>query len=436
MKKRLETIVIMMVGLILYKGFALASIPKQGGLYEIITDGVCLGGIPGTSGGNYNLIYAIAQPEGVGTFTGGGFILYTGYISQLDISGPVEPPVIPQNLPHITSISPQYGINTERVRVHIKGENFSEGADVKLVRARFSDIDGYGVEVTLPDSIRCIFDLSNQAYGLWDVVVRNNNGQSGTMPGGFSICLPLIYDTLGGSATGSDNKTKIEVSPNTFGEDVYMVIDSNYTSNEITIANQLDDLDINTVRINNGIIKFMPYSVLSVEITGNLGKEATITLPYNDMNGNGIVYNTHPLIKERHLKIGELAGGRWRAIGDSVVYPDNDTVSGKVNQLSAYALLGISQLGANLSRAHPYPVPFRANRNKLIIFTGLPGNVEIKIYDIAGDLVTTLKEQDMDGEFEWNVTNDNGDKVCSGVYIYLMKDEQGKKKTGRLVIIR
>jgi len=427
-KKRLEKVLIITVGLIVYSGFAFASIPKQGGDYTIITDGICLGGNPSTYGGNYDLLCSVAQPGGIGIFMGGSFILNSGYISQLNISGPI----LPHNPPHINSISPAWGANTGTRDVIISGENLLEVASVKIVRAGFPDIVSSNVAIIQPDMISCSFDLTNQAYGLWDIMATNTDGQFHKVSEGFSICLPLVYDELGGVAVGSDRKTQIEVSPHTFGEDVYIVINLEPTSNGIKRANQHS----NMVRIKDNTTEFRPYSVLSKAIGGDLGKEVTITLSYKDIDGDGIVDDTSPLINERNLKIGELIDGRWEEIEDSVVDLENDTVSAKVNSLSVYVLIGGSRLGASLKESHPYPVPFRAHRHEKIIFTQLPGKVEIKIYDIAGDLVTTLRENDMDGEFGWDVTDDNGNKVCSGVYIYIMSDKDGEKKAGRLVVIR
>lgn len=77
-------------------------------------------------------------------------------------------------------------------------------------------------------------------------------------------------------------------------------------------------------------------------------------------------------------------------------------------------------------------------------------DIEIKIYNIAGELVRTLKDSADTGEpmrnvqpgfqynFGWNLRNDDGEMVASGVYIYIVyidgKPQKGKIK--KIAIIK
>jgi len=56
-------------------------------------------------------------------------------------------------------------------------------------------------------------------------------------------------------------------------------------------------------------------------------------------------------------------------------------------------------------------------------------------------MIKEINETDNDGVYVWDATSRSGDKVASGVYIYIISncDSSGKlidKKIGRLVIIR
>ncbi|TKJ41183.1 hypothetical protein CEE37_05830 [candidate division LCP-89 bacterium B3_LCP] len=68
----------------------------------------------------------------------------------------------------------------------------------------------------------------------------------------------------------------------------------------------------------------------------------------------------------------------------------------------------------------------------------VPATVEI--YTIAGEKVRTLKEPETDGNADgvinWDVTNDSGEKVVSGVYIYRISNPAGEEIVGKLAIIR
>lgn len=68
-----------------------------------------------------------------------------------------------------------------------------------------------------------------------------------------------------------------------------------------------------------------------------------------------------------------------------------------------------------------------------------PGPIRIGVYDMAGQLVTTL----LDGEIppqalviEWNGRNEHGATVAPGVYFITAKASDGKRKVKRLAVIR
>jgi flagellar hook assembly protein FlgD len=65
----------------------------------------------------------------------------------------------------------------------------------------------------------------------------------------------------------------------------------------------------------------------------------------------------------------------------------------------------------------------------------LPENVTIRIYNIAGELIM-IEENINSGFFNWNAKNEAGEKVASGVYIYIITDDKGGIKKGKIAIIR
>ncbi|MEW6606975.1 MAG: kelch repeat-containing protein [bacterium] len=89
-----------------------------------------------------------------------------------------------------------------------------------------------------------------------------------------------------------------------------------------------------------------------------------------------------------------------------------------------------------LEKAFVYPNPYYASGkgHTYIYFDKLTSDSIIQIFTIAGELVreipVTKSRQD------WDVRNSDGEKVASGVYIYLIKDPAGNKKVGKLGILR
>jgi hypothetical protein len=72
-------------------------------------------------------------------------------------------------------------------------------------------------------------------------------------------------------------------------------------------------------------------------------------------------------------------------------------------------------------------------------FFNMPGDAEIKIYTVSGDLVWQHHHASVDGTdgvVSWNVKNKDGGDVCSGVYIYRVEVGNGQSMYGRIVVIR
>ncbi len=71
-----------------------------------------------------------------------------------------------------------------------------------------------------------------------------------------------------------------------------------------------------------------------------------------------------------------------------------------------------------------------------IQFVNLPTEATIKIYTLAGDFVRRLEHAEVHGTHDWNLRNESGEIVVSGVYLWLVEAPTGERKTGQLVIVR
>lgn len=83
---------------------------------------------------------------------------------------------------------------------------------------------------------------------------------------------------------------------------------------------------------------------------------------------------------------------------------------------------------------HAFPNPFRAaDGHSFITFTELPGNSKISISTISGNIVRA--ESDMGpGDWVWDVKNDNGKNLASGVYLYVVEYPGGHYRDKVMVI--
>ena len=102
---------------------------------------------------------------------------------------------------------------------------------------------------------------------------------------------------------------------------------------------------------------------------------------------------------------------------------------------------------ADLDNVKVYPNPYKPGSGTIydnpslgegIVFSNLTANANIKIFNIAGELVAEFNETDSDGMYLWNTRNSNGEKIASGVYIYFITNpnDKSQKAKGRIVIVR
>lgn len=69
----------------------------------------------------------------------------------------------------------------------------------------------------------------------------------------------------------------------------------------------------------------------------------------------------------------------------------------------------------------------------VVTFASLPQNTTLKIYTILGEFV--FEKNEFVDNYRWDLKNNEGKKVASGIYIYLLEDGQDKK-VGKLGVIR
>ncbi len=89
----------------------------------------------------------------------------------------------------------------------------------------------------------------------------------------------------------------------------------------------------------------------------------------------------------------------------------------KINE-GAGSYVVFSTFASNLSDVYVYPNPYTAANNELIYFANLTEKANIIIFDIRGNKINELTENDGNGGVSWNLTDMNGNKIPSGIYIY------------------
>jgi hypothetical protein len=89
--------------------------------------------------------------------------------------------------------------------------------------------------------------------------------------------------------------------------------------------------------------------------------------------------------------------------------------------------------GPGGTKVYPNPASLSIGIPITFKFSGSAGG-EVKIYALNGKLVKSLTASS--GEKAWDFTNQDGEKVAKGVYLYIIKDNNGDKITGKLAVTK
>jgi len=145
-------------------------------------------------------------------------------------------------------------------------------------------------------------------------------------------------------------------------------------------------------------------------------------------------------INWKSLKIGEK-GVTLKIDSDGDGQPEKTLIVGDTLNFTIVT----PQTGGILlnNNVYFYPNPFNPEINTGLIRYSLskPGKITIKIYNIAGELVKTLIENEPEkNQIElstpWDGRDDQGDIVSNGVYFYVIESSSGEKAVGKIAVLR
>jgi hypothetical protein len=148
-------------------------------------------------------------------------------------------------------------------------------------------------------------------------------------------------------------------------------------------------------------------SVLSVELTDTLNKEIFLTLDKESLTG--------ALGQAGYLILNNLKST------DGVSLMEG-------NKINLYSEID------DLNDIVVYPQPLRPGQRELI-FAKLPKDAEIDIFNLSGIKICSLRDAPQYGGIRWDLRDDNGSAVMSGIYFYEVR-ANGQKKLGKIVITR
>ncbi|MBI4777813.1 DUF11 domain-containing protein [Candidatus Desantisbacteria bacterium] len=232
-----------------------------------------------------------------------------------------------------------------------------------------------------------------------------------------SITITALGNTTAGNIVADDGKTMVTLKAGDLSGASFIEINTNPTQPGVNAP--------------SGLV-MVAQTLREIKLSGaaglSNGATVTVTIPYTEANllGND----------ENSLQLYRLGSGStaWEMVTNITRDRTNHTVAGVVSSFSHFVLM-LPTWKQTLNEVIVYPNPCIIDKHGYQIrFTNLTQNATIKIFNIAGELV---KEIHSNTPLEiWKVDNDDGERVASGIYIYLITDTANNKKVGKLAVIK
>ena len=348
-------------------------------------------------------------------------------------------------MPIIIRIDPEYGKLAGGDRITISGENFVDKPIVEIGGNKALDIEFISsneIEATTPPG----------KEGTHDVIVTNPDGQSTPKPGKYTYSLPPKITDVSPEIGSPSGGTKITISGENFkGMDIVMI----------------DGKSVKFVEVNSStIMAVTPLGdagkAMDVVVTNRFSQEAKrvdgftpVQLLVNDIEpkngpssgGTEITIRGDGFIEGAIVNIGgkpaedikvesrNLITARTPqnplGLKDVIVINPNEQGVTPNDQKDEGKFTYYADQPSNI-RVYNFPNPIKVGQSTTFRYDPKkdPGIVEIKIFNMAGELMASLSDDDHDGFIPWNDID-----IPPGLYPYVFI-LNGKIEQGQLLLVK
>jgi len=320
--------------------------------------------------------------------------------------------------------------NNDLCQVFVEYQGGSKGntwATATVVGTTTGILPAQGLKLIWLSSV----DEKNQSAKDYRIKVTPYDIEYGTF--GISTSFKLNNSSISSAIVPKGTTTTLSFSPTT----VEILKPFSYDSDVlITVEKNPEGIPpMNTLAsLNNTVRKITAIWLPDVTKQPTPQTDVKITIDYTDLAS----YETEIL-----LRIFELRENKWILVeGKQSVDVVNNRVTAEVEHLSVFR---IGLYAPTLTNFKVYPNPFKDNDGvkengelgesgyDYIVFEGV---TNVEIYTIAGELVRKSDEMKDSNLWKWDLRNDSGRLVGSGIYIYVVKDSTGRSLVGKLGVIR
>ena len=244
-----------------------------------------------------------------------------------------------------------------------------------------------------------------------------------------------------------NNVISIGLAPNAFGAPANISVTIDPFTTPITITPAILNAGLTVLPsgfmlVPNSIVEIVPY-VAAVPFTQALGSSATVSMPYNDVNGDNILDGVSPPLAASALRVYTLntTVNRWELL-PSYIDPVARRVTTFTPHFSVFGLFAPATFGAALSQARVYPIPWKPGSGGRfdapgLIFDRLPATGTVRILSLAGE---RLREFTFDGSaagvYSWDGRTDDGRRAANGVYFARITGADGSEALVKFAIER
>ncbi len=198
------------------------------------------------------------------------------------------------------------------------------------------------------------------------------------------------------------------------------IIDGEYISSTPVIHLEMNDFSLLTINDRNSVMVFLN----------------DIEIPNDTSIINYEFSATNPKVKVDFTP--ELSDGEYTL---KVLWRDSN---GNIVDSSGVQKFFLVSSEAKILEVYNYPNPFTNETHFTFKLTQIPDEIKIKIFTIAGRLVREIVIASTDLRYDfnkvsWDGTDQDGDKIANGVYLYKISMKSGEKSesvTQKLAVVR
>jgi len=221
--------------------------------------------------------------------------------------------------------------------------------------------------------------------------------------------------------------------------DYFNQTDDHLSGNDVRCA-RIDLRGNLWVGTNEGLDRYNPYigsgRFIGVNMPEPLGPQVNC-IAVDEMNNKWIgTINGLGMINDRDSFVFVFTTNNSKLVDDYVWFINIDDRRGKVwigteNGLSSYQFRIPAE---NLCQVYPYPNPVVSKSGEEKVTFDIPVETKVRIYTVAGDWVAEAKSGVIGKE--WDLRNRAGKLVASGIYLFLIYDNERGSCVGKIVVIR